>query len=62
MSSSPRTPTEISKIIGLIDNFSITKRSPQLKIEWLRQIQTVVEDYIVELQIENDILGEVEDE
>lgn len=62
MSSSPRTPTEISKIIGLIDDFSITKRSPQLKIEWLRQIQTVVEDYIAELQNENDILGEVEDE
>jgi len=62
MISSPRTPTEISKIIGLIDDFSITKRSPQLKIEWLRQIQTVVEDYIAELQNENDILGEVEDE
>lgn len=62
MSSTIRTPTEISKIIGLIDDFSITKRSPELKIEWLRQIQTVVEDYITELQIENDILGELEDE
>lgn len=62
MSSTIRTPTEISKIIGLIDDFSVTKRSPELKIEWLRQIQTVVEDYITELQIENDILGEVEDD
>lgn len=55
MSSSPRTPTEISKIIGLIDDFSITKRSPELKIEWLRQIQTVLEDYISQQQEEIDM-------
>jgi len=56
------TPKEISKIIGLIDDFSTTKRSPDNKIEWLRQLEVVLEDYITELQIENDILGEQEDE
>lgn len=61
MSSTIRTPTEISKIIGLIDDFSITKRSPELKIEWLRQIQTVVEDYISQQQDEIDMGARDED-
>lgn len=61
MSNSPKTPTEISKIIGLIDDFSITKRSPELKIEWLRQVQTVVEDYISQQQEEIDMGARDED-
>lgn len=58
---SNKLPEDIGAVVIFLEDFVLSRRSAENKIEWLKYVQQIVEGYISELQSIVD-LGAKDDE